>query len=356
MSEVSVLFDAAIAGTIPVVPRLLVAPDKFRGTATATEVARAVAAAATRAEWECDQAPMADGGEGLLDILGGHLRHARVHGPLGEPVEAEWRLDGTTAVIEMARASGLALVGGPERNRPMEASTRGTGELIAAALAAGARRVIVGLGGSASTDGGLGCAEALRPHARLSTVELIAACDVATRFVDAAEVFAPQKGATPAEAALLARRLERLAQDYLQTYGIDVSDLPGSGAAGGLGGGLAALGADLVPGFELVADIVDLAGRIEAADLVVTGEGFLDEQSFEGKVVGGVVALAAEQQLPVLVLVGSVVDDKAVERVTARGGTVVSLVEAYGRDRAMAATTDCIEDAVVNHLGAMPRQ
>lgn len=329
------------------VPNLLAAPDKFRGTAAAPAVADALCRAARSAGWSCDQAPMADGGEGILEALGGVTRRTRVRGPLGEIVEAEWRLQGgRTAVIEMAQAAGLELVGGPEWNDPMRASTAGVGDLITAAIAAGATTVIVGVGGSATTDGGLACLTALEPHSRLSGSRLVVACDVDTTFVDAAEVFAPQKGATPAQVALLRRRLERLAQVYEEQHGVDVRSIPGSGAAGGLAGGLAALGAELVRGFDLVADVVGLAERVEAADLVVTGEGFLDDQSFEGKVVGGVVELAGEAGVPVLVVVGEVLDDLDHD-----GLEVISLVARYGRERAMGDTLRCIEEAVAERLG-----
>lgn len=295
---------------------------------------------------------MADGGEGILDVLGGRVRRTSVEGPLGAPVTAEWRLDDKTAVVEMARASGLELVGGPRGNDPVAASTTGTGQLIAAAVAAGARRVIVGVGGSATTDGGLGAIRALDPHARLTKVELVVACDVTTTFVDAAEDFAPQKGASPAQVALLRRRLERLAQLYDNEYGVDVRQLPGSGAAGGLAGGLAALGATLVPGFDLVAEAVGLADEIDRAELVVTGEGFLDEQSFRGKVVGEVAELAARAKVPVLAVVGEVVDANLKEL----GGeshhdvSVISLVERCGRERAMGRTLECVEEEVARYL------
>ncbi|HVF74708.1 MAG TPA: glycerate kinase [Acidimicrobiales bacterium] len=325
-------------------PHVVAAPDKFRGTANAASVAAAVGRAAKAAGWTCDAVPMADGGEGILEALGGSVRRARVRGPLGEAVEAEWRLQGRTAVIEMAQAAGLDLLGGPEWNDPMRASTAGVGDLINAAVSGGARKVIVGVGGSATTDGGLACLTALEPHARLRGVELVVACDVTTTFVDAAEHFAPQKGATAAQVALLRRRLERLAQVYEDDYGIDVRALPGSGAAGGLAGGLAALGATLVPGFDVVADAVGLAERIESADLVVTGEGFVDEHSFEGKVVGGVLELAAEAGVPALVVAGQVFERGPAD------ATFVSLVERFGEERARAETTACIEDAVTAYL------
>jgi glycerate kinase len=325
---------------------LLAAPDKFRGTASAGEVAAAIAAAAARAGWRADVAPVADGGEGTLEALGGTPRRVTVTNPLGDPVEAEWRVQGDVAIVEMAQASGLALLGGAPGNDPIAASTWGTGELIAAAIDAGARKVVVCVGGSATTDGGLGAVRALEPHRRLRGVDLVVACDVTTRFVDAADVFAPQKGATAAQVALLRRRLERLAEVYREDHGVDVRDLPGSGAAGGLAGGLAALGATLVPGFDVVADALDLAERVAAADLVVTGEGFLDEQSFAGKAVGGVVELADEAGVAVMVVAGQVLDRFEVPA----GVEVVSLVDRFGEERAMAEALACVEEAVAEAL------
>jgi glycerate 2-kinase len=322
--------------------RVLAATDKFRGTATAAEVAASVARAVAGLGAECDQAPVADGGEGTLAALGGPTRTTTVMGPLGDPVVAPWRLRNGTAVIEMALASGLALLGGADQNDPIAATTHGTGELIAAALDAGATRVIVGMGGSATTDGGLGAVRAVWAPGRLRGVELIAACDVRTRFVDAARVFAAQKGATPAQIALLTRRLERLVDVYRRDFSVDVAPLVGAGAAGGLAGGLAALGGDLVSGFELVAEELDLLERIEAADVVVTGEGFLDEESFDGKVVGGVLSLAGRVGRPVLAVVGEVLDGVTVPA----GMRVVSLVERGGRAAALEQTADAIEEAV----------
>jgi glycerate kinase len=211
--------------------------------------------------------------------------------------------------------------------------------------------VIVGVGGSASTDGGLGAVRALEPHRRLRGLHLTVACDVDIPFLDAAELFAPQKGATEAQVALLRRRLERLAQLYEEEYGTDVRDLAGAGAAGGLAGGLAALGAHLVPGFDVVADALQLAERIEAADLVVTGEGFLDELSFRGKAVGGVVSLARGYEIPVVVVAGEVHD----KNTSVPGVECVSLVERFGRDRAFADVLGCVEEVVMAHLTARRR-
>ena len=326
---------------------MVAAPDKFRGTASATQVADAIGRAAWEAGWRCDEVPMADGGEGLLEALGGPNRTSTVTGPLGDPVDAPWRLDRSTAVIEMALASGLNLVGGADGNDPVSASTYGTGELVNDALEAGARRIIVGVGGSATTDGGLGALRALYPLQRLRGVELIVACDVTIGFVDAAERFAPQKGASPAQVELLRRRLDRLAQVYEDEHGVDVRSLRGGGAAGGLAGGLAAAGATLVDGFEVVAEEVGLDEKLEGADLVVTGEGFLDEASFEGKVVGGVAELAGELDVPVLAVVGRVYDEVH-DRVP-----VVSLVERFGEERALHDTAACVTEAVAAHLATL---
>lgn len=325
--------------------RVVAAPDKFRGTASATQVAAAVASAAREAGATALEVPLSDGGEGFLDAFGGPNRHLQVTGPLGEPVEAGWRRSGRLAVIEVAEASGLALVGGVEGNDPIAASTAGTGELIAAALDDGARRIVVGHGGSASTDGGLAALRALFPPARLRGVDLVAAVDVNTEFLAAAEVFAPQKGASPSQVALLTRRLERLAQVYLEDHGVDVTGLPGAGAAGGLAGGLAAVGATIVSGFDLIADELELDRLLEGADLVVTGEGFVDAASFQGKVVGGVVDLAAELDIPVLVVAGEVFDG-----VDARVDAV-SLVAEFGRERALADPLGCTAEVVSARLG-----
>jgi glycerate kinase len=288
----------------------LVCPDKFRGTLTAAGAAEALARGLEAAEVsgaspaspgplrfdEVRRLPLADGGEGTLDALlaasGGSRRRATVTGPLGEPVSAEYGVlpDGT-AVVESARASGIALVAGP--NDPLAASSRGTGELIRAAVRNGATRIVVALGGSAMTDGGLGAVDALGWS--LAGLDVTVACDVTASFVDAARLFGPQKGATAAQVALLTRRLERLAEVYLQRTGTDVTTLAHSGAAGGLAGGLAALGARLEPGFEVVARAVNFEAALEGADLVLTGEGRFDRASLNGKVTGSVLEWAASE-------------------------------------------------------------
>lgn len=323
--------------------RVLIAPDKFKGTATAHEVAAAIGHACWEQQVDCVELPMADGGDGLLDVLGGENRTSVVTGPLGEPIEAAWRLSKGTAVIEMARASGLVLAGGKEANQPLDATTMGTGELIDQALDLGAKRIIVGLGGSATTDGGFGAIRAISAISRLKQVELLVACDVTTKFTDAAEVFGPQKGASPAQIRMLTGRLERLAQMFVEDFDVDVTDIEGGGAAGGLGGALAAIGGRLVNGFELVADELDLYDHLDDADLIITGEGRLDNTSFDGKVVGELTKVAAEANVPIAAIVGAA-DVSTVER-WSDAVRIVSLVDEFGEDLAMSEPKHCIERA-----------
>ncbi len=327
---------------------MLAASDKFKGTLTAAQACAAIGHACWELGIDCTEMPMADGGEGTLAILGGPNRRTTVTGPLGDPVEAEWHLSNGVAVIEMARASGLALVGGAEGNDPVAASTQGTGELIDTALDFGARKIIVCLGGSATTDGGYGALRAISTPARLKAVEFLVACDVETLFVDAAGVFAPQKGASPAQVRLLRGRLERLAQLYGSEHGIDVTSIPGSGAAGGLAGGLAALGATLLPGFDIVAEETGFDEAVRAHDLVITGEGLLDATSFDGKVVGSVRDYAAEAGVPVRAVVGDIDPDTEpgdIASVNAR-----SLTAEHGRDESINQTMRCIEETVTGLL------
>jgi glycerate 2-kinase len=323
----------------------LAAPDKFRGSLRAVEVADALADGARRAEWGCRKLPLADGGEGTLEALGGVNRVSVVSGPLGTPVEAGWRLEDGAAVIEAAGASGLSLAGGASANDPVRASTHGTGELIAAALAAGAESIVVAVGGSATTDGGLGAVEALGWQPLAARVRV--ACDVRTPFLEAAATFGPQKGATPEQVALLSERLGEIAGRYRKELGIDVTGLRGAGAAGGLAGGLAALGAQLVPGFQLVAGRLDLENALAGADIVLTGEGRLDRTSFAGKIVGELLALCGRQAIPALVVAGEIEDALDCP------SPAVSLVARYGRDRAWEDPAGCIADAAAEALGAV---
>jgi glycerate 2-kinase len=326
---------------------VVAAVDKYKGSATAAQVAAAIGHACWELGHECVEVPVADGGEGTLEALGGANRVSTVTGPLGDPVQAEWRLHRDVAVIEMARASGLALIGGAANNDAMAASTSGTGELIDQALDAGAKKIIVCVGGSATTDGGLGAIRAISAPHRTRGVQLLVACDVTTRFVDAAVVFGPQKGATPAQVRMLTGRLERVAQMYQSEFGVNVSAIEGAGAAGGLAGALAALGGTLMPGFDLVADELNLHDTFVGGDLIITGEGRLDDQSFDGKVVGRVQDMARSMGITVGAVVGDA--DPAAGRRIAH----VSLVELFGSDRALNEPLWCIERAASELIGQL---
>jgi glycerate kinase len=270
---------------------VLVAPDSFKGTFSAGEAAAAMAKGLRDAGREAHELPVADGGEGTMEVLvsalGGDVRRLSVSDPLGRPVEAAFALlpDGP-AVVEMAQASGLSLVDEPERDA-WAASTRGTGELIVAAVEAGASHVIVTVGGSATSDGGAGALEALR-EADLtgrSAIEMDVVCDVRVPFEQAPSVFGPQKGADPAMVERLERRLDELAE----TFPRDPRGEPMTGCAGGLSGGLwAACGAKLVPGAAYVLDAIGFDPLMRESGFVVTGEGSLDEQTLQGKIVGEV--------------------------------------------------------------------
>ncbi len=253
---------------------------------------------------------VADGGEGTLDALlaalGGETRTAAVHDPLGRPIEAAFGLIGAgtrspIGIVETAAASGLHLVDRRERD-PMKASTQGTGELIGAAVGDGARTVYVGVGGSATTDGGVGAIRALERGGGLGGAKLIVLCDVRTPFEDAARVFGPQKGANPADVKQLSRRLAQLARGWDR----DPRGVSMTGAAGGLAGGLwAVLGAELVPGAAFILDAGDFDRRMRQARAVVTGEGKLDEQSLAGKLVSEVATRARQAGVPCHAIVGT---------------------------------------------------
>ena len=299
--------------------RVLIAPDCYGDSLTAVDAAEAIAAGWLRARPDDDLtlAPQSDGGPGFVGVLAarlGELRTERVSGPLDTDVDAEWVLDGDTAYLECAQACGLDLLDGPPTvQTALAAHTRGVGQLIDAALAAGASRIVVGLGGSASTDGGRGMMEALGGPAtarrRLGGVTLIAATDVEHRMLGpmgAARVFGPQKGAEPATVELLEERLTGWAAELDATAGRVVSQQAGGGAAGGLGAALLALGGHRQSGAAIVAEHTRLSDDIAAADLVVTGEGRFDDQSLHGKVISALAAGAAVRRVPVLVLAGQV--------------------------------------------------
>ena len=335
-------------------PRVVIAPDKFRGTATAGEVAGAIAAAATSLGWDAVPLAMSDGGEGFLDACAPicpHVVVTTVTGPDGAPIDAQWRHGGRMAVVEMARASGLTLAGGPSANDPVEATSRGTGELLIAAarLVGPTGSVVLGLGGSATTDGGRAAWEAVEEAGGLQGTTLMGAYDVDVPFADAAALFGPQKGAGPEQVDVLTQRLRLQADNWRDSRGIDISTIAGGGAAGGMGGAVVMLGGQLRSGYRFVAELVGLTEAMADADRVVTGEGRLDAGSFAGKVVGGVVADARNLGLATLVVAGQTTSDATAEAVGA-GCTVLSLTERFGAERALRDTLVCAKEAATGWL------
>jgi glycerate kinase len=293
----------------------LVAPDSFKGTFSAIEVAAALATGLRGAGRAAEELPVADGGEGTMDVLlaalGGERRTVRASDPLGRPVDASFALveDGRAAVVETAQASGLGLVAEDERDA-WAASTRGTGELIAAAAAAGAQRVVLTVGGSATMDGGTGALEALAEAG--VEVELDVLCDVRTPFEQAARVFAPQKGADAAMVKRLEKRLDSLAGRLRR----DPRGEPMTGAAGGLSGGLwAEHGARLRHGASFVLDTIGFDERMRACAFVVTGEGRLDGQTLEGKIVGEVATRCRQNGVTCHAVVGKIELDAFSQRI-----------------------------------------
>ena len=324
---------------------VLVAPDSFKGTFSAPQVAGAIGRGLERAGlMPPDLCPVADGGEGTLDALlpqlGGELVGVEVQDPLGREIRAGFGLveDGGTAIVEMASASGLGLVAEDERDA-WAASTYGTGQLIAAAAEAGAQVILVAVGGSATTDGGAGALEAIADHGGLRGAQIVVLTDVRTVFEDAPKVFGPQKGADPGMVLKLRERLDQLAA----TLPRDPRGVPMTGAAGGLSGGLwAAHGAKLEPGAPFVLDALDFDARMRASRAVVTGEGKLDEQTLEGKLVGEIGTRARQAGVPLHAIVGTDALDPFGKRIIDLQRTLVATTpeeleaagEALGRELA----------------------
>lgn len=314
--------------------RVLLAFDKFKGSITARTAVDGAAAVARDLGWEADPLALSDGGDGFLDAMGGTFVPAEVHGPLGEVVRSGYSVRDGTAYIETARASGLAMIGGRSKNDPVAAETVGVGELMLLASMTGVSRIVVGCGGSATTDGGKGMLRTLGDRWSAHEKELIAAVDVRTRFLDAAMLYGPQKGASCHQVEELTGRLRRIAREFEEEFGTDVTSVDGSGAAGGLGGALHVLGARIVSGASLVMDALDFDRRLDACDVVVTGEGTLDATSFMGKVVGEVVRRAGAARRPVAVIAGHVdrIDGALMRDVL----SVRALDAEVGSERAMA--------------------
>ncbi|ELR66409.1 Glycerate kinase [Photobacterium marinum] len=331
--------------------KIVIAPDSYKESLTAMQVATAIEDGFRHIlpDAEYHKLPVADGGEGtvqsLVDATGGIIMSHQVTGPLGEPVNAFWGLlgDGHTAVIEMAAASGLHLVK-PELRNPLLTTTFGTGELIKAALDNGVEHIIIGIGGSATNDGGIGMAQALgiefsdsngkalgfggselsklvsidisKADSRLANIKLEVACDVDNPLCGpkgASHIFGPQKGATPEIVELLDANLTHYADIIKYQLGRDIKNIAGAGAAGGLGAALLGLlDADLRPGIDIVMEAVNLSGAITGADLVITGEGRIDSQTIHGKTPVGVARCAKQQNVPVIAIAGCVSADSSV--------------------------------------------
>jgi len=336
--------------------KILVAPDSFKGSLTAMEAAENIKRGIHNfdSEINVDLLPMADGGEGtvqsLVDATDGEIIEKEVTGPLGDQVEAFYGLlgDKKTAVIEMAAASGLPLVP-EEKKNPLKTTTYGTGELIASALEHGVEQIIIGIGGSATNDAGVGMAQALGAEildaegnqvdfgggnldqiakidlknldSRLKDVEILAACDVDNPLFGkdgAAYVYGPQKGADPEMVEILDQNLRHFNQIAVKELGKDTNQISGAGAAGGLGAGLVAfLNAELKAGVDIVLEIIDFESRLKDVDLVITGEGMLDGQSIYGKTPVGVSRSAAKKDIPVIAVAGTL--GRGVEKVLDHG-------------------------------------
>ncbi len=367
---------------------MIVAPQSFKGSADAVAVAAAIARGVRRAwpDATVEEMPLADGGEGtvraLVSATKGVLRTARVHDPLGREIDAVWGVlgDGTTAVVEMAAASGLPLLDADERD-PRITSTRGTGELILAAATSGAHRIVIGIGGSATNDGGAGMARAFGyrfydrdgrelpegggPLARLARIDgqtdprlirpaIEVACDVRNPLLGsegASAIYGPQKGASPEIVRELDAALARFADVVEAFVGRPIRDVPGAGAAGGLGAGLLAfLDARLVSGAELVLRSVGFSKKLAGADLVITGEGRIDRQSGYGKLTGAVAAAARRANVPVVAIAGGV----GTGHETLALDSLVVASEGVPHEQAMAQPLPLIERAAERAIRAWP--
>lgn len=324
----------------------MIAPDKFKGSATAHEVANAIARGlrSVAPKAEITLRPMADGGDGTVELFldsGARACEANVHDPRGRPITVKFALDGERAIVELASASGLVLEKPRERN-PWRADSRGTGELIRAALDAGAKSIVIGIGGSANNDAGIGLLRALGVKTqpanalhgiesidlsgldpRIAKTKLLVASDVDNPLCGpngASAVFGPQKGAKPKDVPKLDAALAQTADAMARALGRDLRDVPGAGAAGGVGFALLALGAELRPGVDIVAELCGLPQTLSGATLCMTGEGSIDAQTLRGKTVFGVARYAAQAKVPVIALGGRI--DPSAESELATHGIV----------------------------------
>lgn len=364
--------------------RIVIAPDSFKGSLSSAAAAECIGRGVLKVfpQAEIIKIPMADGGEGTVEALvsatGGRLVEQKVMGPLGQKVNAVYGiLDDGTAIIEMAAASGLTLIPEEKRN-PMTTTSYGTGELIKAALDSECSKILIGIGGSATNDGGMGMAQALGAKfldesgkdlgfgggelgrldcidisgldSRLNNVEMVVACDVSNPLCGengASFVYGPQKGADAEEVSILDKNLKHYAQIIREQLGKDIIDVPGAGAAGGLGAGLMVfLNAKLKSGIETVMDIVHMDNHLQGADLVITGEGKIDGQSIYGKVPVGVAQYAKRYHIPVLAVVGGI--DKGASLVYEYGiDSIMSIIDkAMPLEQSMKDAAVLMEDSV----------
>ena len=366
--------------------KIILAPDSFKGSLTSMEVAASMETGIKRAlpDAECIKIPMADGGEGtvlsLLDALGGELISCTVKGPDGRRVTADYGIlaDNRTAVIEMAAASGLSLVSGSDRN-PLKTTTFGTGELMGHALDRGVEKIILGIGGSATNDAGVGMAQALgavfrdrdgriisqagsgdmlreiesvdlqEMHPKLGRTQVLVACDVDNPLTGkngAAYVFAPQKGADQAMVKILDENLEHLAGVIQRELGVDVDQVPGAGAAGGLGAGLLVFaGAELQSGIEIISKATSIETHLRTADLVFTGEGRVDFQTAFGKTPAGIARLAGKHGVPVIAIGGGLADDAGAAFNHGINGLEAAIARDMPLDEALAKSGEYIANA-----------
>ena len=366
--------------------KIILAPDSFKGNLTSMEVAEAMETGIERVlpDADCIKIPMADGGEGtvqsLLDAVGGELISCKVTGPAGQSVTAGYGMlaDNSTAVIEMAAASGLALVSGKTMN-PLTTTSFGTGELIRHALDRGAQKIILGIGGSATNDAGVGMAQALGVvfrtgdgraihengaggmlqliesmelkdrHPKLDQTRILVACDVDNPLTGengAACVFAPQKGADADMVKLLDDNLKHLAGVIKRETGIDVDAIPGAGAAGGLGAGLLVFaGAELRSGIEIISRATSIETHLRSADLVFTGEGRVDYQTAFGKTPAGIARLAGEYGVPVIAIGGGLADDAGEVFTHGINGLEAAIARDMPLDEALANSREYIANA-----------
>lgn len=331
---------------------VLVAMDKFRGTASARQLSEAVAKVVAANNRSADVQPMSDGGEGFRDVFSGEVVVVEVPGPLGAPVAVPITLSdsssGRLAILEVAEVVGRSHLVSPTRSQALAASSAGAGHLILSAARLGATSILIGCGGSATSDGGLGCYQVLRDFGGLP-VPVTVATDVTARF-SGLRRYAEQKGVNPKDLGIIAQRLDEVRALYLKEQGVDVELLDRSGASGGIPGALAALGGVLTSGLDAVAGSVDLLKRLRRSSLVITGEGRFDEGSLEGKVTGGIASLM-DVGAALLVVCGSA-EHVATRRFISGfpNARVISLVERFGKRRAMSEVLVCVEIVVAEEI------